>query len=85
MRSRLIAILRFLLGLGLVVAIVWWLLPSPQERKDLLERLQPDLLYLLLGFLSTFVASIVTSARRSHCPLSWLHLRRTRAAAALRT
>ncbi len=63
MRSRLIASLRFLLGLGLVVAIVWWLLPSPQERRDLLERLQPDPLYLLLGFLSTFIASIVTSAR----------------------
>jgi len=63
MRARLIAALRFLFGLGLVAAIVWWLLPSPQERKDLLERLQPEPLYLLLAFLSTFAASIVTSAR----------------------
>ena len=63
MKARVIAALRFLLGLGLVLAIVWWLLPSAQERGDLLERLQLDPLYLLLGFLSTLVASVVTSAR----------------------
>jgi len=62
-KARLIAALRFLLGLGLVLAIMGWLLPSAQERGDLLARLRPDPLYLLLGFLSTLVASIVTSAR----------------------
>ena len=60
---RLAAALRFGLGLGLVAAIVWWLLPSPQEREQLLARLQPDPLYLLLGFLCTLAASVVTSAR----------------------
>lgn len=63
MKARLIAALRFLFGLGLVVAIVWWLLPSPQERTDLLDRLRPEPLYLLLAFFFTFAASIVTSAR----------------------
>lgn len=63
MRARLLAALRLLLGLGLVAAIVWWLLPSPQEREHLLARLRPDPLYLLLGFLSTLAASLVTSAR----------------------
>lgn len=63
MRPRLGAALRLLLGLGLVAAIVWWLLPSPQEREHLLARLRPDPLYLLLGFLSTLAASVVTSAR----------------------
>lgn len=63
MRARLGAALRFLLGLALVAAIGWWLLPGPQERQDLLTRLRPDPLFLLLGFLSTLVASLVTSAR----------------------
>jgi len=62
-RARLIAALRFLLGLALVLAIMGWLLPGPQERQDLLERLQPDPLYLTLGFLTCLVTCLVTSAR----------------------
>lgn len=61
--ARLINALKFLLGLGLVVGIVWWLVPGPAERQELLARLRPAPLFLLLGFVSNFVASVVTSAR----------------------
>jgi uncharacterized protein (TIRG00374 family) len=62
-KARVIAALRFLFGLGLVVAIVWWLLPGPQERQDLLARIRLDPLHLALAFVCTLVASLVTAAR----------------------
>ena len=63
MKARVIAALRFLFGLGLVVAIVWWLLPSPQERQELLAHLRFDPLWLALAFVCNLLASLVTSAR----------------------
>ncbi len=62
-KARVIAALRFLFGLGLVVAIVWWLLPSPQERQELLAHLRFDPLWLALAFVCNLLASLVTSAR----------------------
>lgn len=63
MKARLVAAAKFLLGLALLIAIVVWLIPGPEDRRALAERAHLDVLYLLLGLLSTFVASVVTSAR----------------------
>jgi len=61
--ARVRAALKFLIGLAVLVAVVWWVVPGPAERQALLARLRPDPLWLLLGFAANFVASVVTSAR----------------------
>ncbi|MBL9099752.1 MAG: flippase-like domain-containing protein [Myxococcales bacterium] len=63
MKARLVAAAKFLLGLALLIAIVVWLVPGPDERRELAARARLDVVYLLLGLVSTFVASVVTSAR----------------------
>lgn len=63
MKARLVAAAKFVLGLALLVAIVAWLVPGPDERRELAARAHLDAVYLLLGLVSTFVASVVTSAR----------------------
>jgi hypothetical protein len=63
MKPRLIAAAKFVLGLALLIAVVAWLIPGPAERQALAARARLDALFLLLGLVSTFVASIVTSAR----------------------
>lgn len=63
MTARVRSALKFLLGLAVLVAVVWWVVPGPAERQALYARLRPDPLWLLLGFAANFVASVVTSAR----------------------
>lgn len=63
MKARLVAAAKFALGLALLIAVIAWLIPGPAERHDLTARARLDVFYLLLGLASTFVASIVTSAR----------------------
>jgi uncharacterized membrane protein YbhN (UPF0104 family) len=63
MKARLVAAAKFVLGLALLVGIAVWLLPGPDERRELAARAHLDGFYLLLGLVSTFVASVVTSAR----------------------
>lgn len=63
MKPRLIAAAKFVLGLALLIAVVWWLIPGPDDRRALLERARLDVVFLLLGLVSTFLASVVTSAR----------------------
>lgn len=63
MRARLIAAARLLLGLALLLAALWWLLPGPVERQEVLARVHVEPIWLLLGLLATFAASVVTSAR----------------------
>lgn len=63
MKSRLVATAKFVLGLALLIAVVAWLIPGPADRQALADRARLDVLFLLLGLVSTFVASVVTSAR----------------------
>jgi len=62
-RARLIAGLRLLVGLALLLALLWWLLPAPADRQALLARIELDPRFLLLALAATTLAAIVTSAR----------------------
>lgn len=63
MRPRLIAGARLLVGLALVLLLLGWLLPGPDDRRALLARATLVPGHLLLGLLATFAACAVTSAR----------------------
>ncbi len=60
MGHSLVSLLRFLLGVALLVALVVWLAPSP---RGLLDRLEFVPIYALAGLGATIVASLVTAAR----------------------
>jgi uncharacterized membrane protein YbhN (UPF0104 family) len=60
---RVIAGARLLLGLALLLGVLWWLVPGPDDRRALLERVRLEPLALLLGLAATTVANAVTSAR----------------------
>lgn len=62
-KARLVAVAKFLLGLALLVAVVLWLIPGPDERRELVARADLSGLYLFLGLVTTFIACVVTSAR----------------------
>lgn len=61
--SRLGAALRLLLGLGLLVALAWWLVPDAAALRAALARAELRPGWLALGLACTFVATLVTSAR----------------------
>lgn len=63
LRRRLVGALKLALGLVALAAVLWWLLPGPDEVRAMLARaeLRPGWLAAGLGF--TFVACVVTSAR----------------------
>ena len=58
--------LRLLLGLALFAAIVWWLVPDAEVLRRIGARLELRPLWLALGLVATFAASVVTSARWQH-------------------
>lgn len=63
LRRRLVAALKLALGLAALAAVLWWLVPGPDEAQAVWARaeLRPGWLLAGLGF--TFVACVVTSAR----------------------
>lgn len=62
-RQRLVAALKFALGLAVLVGVVWWLVPSGDELRAALARAEPRPAYFALVFVATFLASVVTSSR----------------------
>ena len=59
-KAALVAVAKFGLGLGLVVGLMVWLGPSWSEVSQRLE-LRPG--YLVVGFVGTLLATLVTAAR----------------------
>lgn len=59
-RTAIVGVVKFTLGIGLVVGLIAWLGPSWSEVSERLE-LRP--IYLLVGFVGTLLATLVTAAR----------------------